>query len=190
MKNRIPVVKAVHSPPPHGFGRAIIAGLDKMQGDAVVLMMADESDDCRDVVRYWETLQQGYECVFGSRFIKGGRAIDYPKLKLALNRCANLFLKIIFNIPLNDTTNAFKAYRREVIAGCRPLISPHFNITVELPLKAIVRGYSWATIPITWRNRRTGIPKLKIKEMGSRYMFICLYLWLEKHLTRGDYRRR
>jgi dolichol-phosphate mannosyltransferase len=190
MKNRIPVVKAVHSPPPHGFGRAIIAGLDKMQGDAVVLMMADESDDCRDVVRYWETLQQGYECVFGSRFIKGGRAIDYPKLKFLLNRCANLFLKIIFNIPLNDTTNAFKAYRRDVIAGCRPLISPHFNITVELPLKAIVRGYSWATIPITWRSRRTGIPKLKIKEMGSRYMFICLYLWLEKHLTRGDYRRR
>jgi dolichol-phosphate mannosyltransferase len=190
MKNRITVLKAAQSPPPHGFGRAIIAGLDKMQGDAVVLMMADESDDCRDVVRYWETLQQGYECVFGSRFIKGGRAIDYPKLKLLLNRSANLFLKIIFNIPLNDTTNAFKAYRRDVIAGCRPLISPHFNITVELPLKAIVRGYSWATIPITWRSRRTGIPKLKIKEMGSRYMFICLYLWLEKHLTRGDYRRR
>jgi dolichol-phosphate mannosyltransferase len=190
MKNRITVLKAAQSPPPHGFGRAIIAGLDKMQGDAVVLMMADESDDCRDVVRYWETLQQGYECVFGSRFIKGGRAIDYPKLKLLLNRSANLFLKIIFNIPLNDTTNAFKAYRRDVIAGCRPLISPHFNITVELPLKAIVRGYSWATIPITWRSRRTGIPKLKIKEMGSRNMFICLYLWLEKHLTRGDYRRR
>jgi dolichol-phosphate mannosyltransferase len=190
IKTRISLVRTVQSPAPHGFGRAIIAGLDKVQGDAVVLMMADESDDCRDVVRYWETLQQGYECVFGSRFIKGGRAIDYPKLKLVLNRCANLFLKIIFNIPLNDTTNAFKAYRREVIAGCRPLISPHFNITVELPLKAIVRGYSWTMIPITWRSRRTGIPKLKIKEMGSRYMFICLYLWLEKHLTRGDYRRR
>jgi dolichol-phosphate mannosyltransferase len=189
VKTRVPVLRTKQSPAPHGFGRAIVAGLDEVKGDAVVLMMADESDDCRDVVRYWDTLQQGYECVFGSRFIKGGRAIDYPKLKLVLNRCANLFLKIIFNIPLNDTTNAFKAYRREVIAGCRPLISPHFNITVELPLKAIVRGYSWATIPITWRNRRTGIPKLKIKEMGSRYMFICLYLWLEKHLTRGDYRR-
>jgi len=190
MKSRIPVVRGVQSPAPHGFGRAIAAGLDEMQGDAVVLMMADESDDCRDVVHYWQTLQQGYECVFGSRFIKGGRAIDYPKLKLALNRCANLFLKIIFNIPLNDTTNAFKAYRREVIDGCRPVISPHFNITVELPLKAIIRGYSWTMIPITWRGRQTGTAKLKIKEMGSRYMFICLYLWLEKHLTCGDYRRR
>ena len=167
IKSRIPVVKAVQSPPPHGFGRAIIAGLDKMQGDAVVLMMADESDDCRDVVRYWETLQQGYDCVFGSRFTKGGRAIDYPKLKLLLNRCANLFLKLMFNIPLNDTTNAFKAYRREVIDGCRPLISPHFNITVELPLKAIVRGFSWTSMPVTWRSRRTGKPKLKIKEIGQ-----------------------
>lgn len=190
IKSRIPVLKVTQSPPPHGFGRAIIAGLDKMDGDAVVLMMADESDDCRDVVRYWETLQQGYDCVFGSRFIKGGGAINYPKLKLLLNRCSNLFLKMMFNIPLNDTTNAFKAYRREVIDGCRPLISPHFNITVELPLKAIVRGYSWTSIPITYRSRRTGKPKLKIKEMGSRYMFSWLHVWLEKHLTRGDYRRR
>ncbi len=140
-KSRVPVLMAVRSAPPHGFGRAIIAGLDEMHGDAVVLMMADESDDCRDVVRYWETLQRGYDCVFGSRFIKGSSVIAYPKLKLAMNRCANLFLKVLFNITPNDTTNAFKAYRREVIGGCRPLISAHFNITVELPLKAIVRGY-------------------------------------------------
>src|SRR5204862_7087190 len=102
-KSRVPVLRAVRSALPHGFGRAIIAGLDEMRGDAVVLMMADESDDCRDVVRYWETLQQGYDCVFGSRFIKGGHAVNYPKLKLGLNRCANLFLRLMFNIPLNDT---------------------------------------------------------------------------------------
>jgi hypothetical protein len=96
---------------------------------------------------------------------------------------------MLFRIELNDTTNAFKAYRKEVIDGCRPLLAVHFNITVELPLKAIVRGYSWTTIPITWRNRRTGEAKLKIKEMGSHYLFICLYVWLEKYLSCGDYRR-
>jgi dolichol-phosphate mannosyltransferase len=90
---------------------------------------------------------------------------------------------------LNDTTNAFKAYRKTVIDGSRPLIAPHFNLTVELPLKAMVRGFSWTTMPITWRNRRTGVPKLKLKEMGSRYFFICAYLWLEKYFSRGDYRR-
>ena len=68
-------------------------------------------------------------------------------------------------------------------------IAPDFNITVEIPLKAIVRGYSWTTIPITWRNRRSGTAKLKIKEMGSRYLFICLYVWLEKYFSAGDYLR-
>ena len=173
-----------------GFGRAVIRGLDQIKGDAVVMMMADESDDCRDVVRYWQELNRGCDCVFGSRFIKGGGVIDYPKVKLAVNRLANFFLKTLFAIALNDTTNAFKAYRREVIDGCRPLISPHFNLTVELPLKAIVRGYSWTVIPITWRNRRVGETKLKIREMGSRYLFICLYVWLEKYFSCGDYKKK
>jgi dolichol-phosphate mannosyltransferase len=186
-KSRVPVMRAVRSAPPHGFGRAIIAGLDEMHGDAVVLMMADESDDCRDVVRYWQKLNQGWDCVFGSRFTKGGGVIDYPWLKLRVNRLANRFLQLLFNIKLNDTTNAFKAYRKTVIDGCRPLIAPHFNLTVEIPLKAIVRGYSWTVIPITWRNRRTGEAKLKIKEMGSRYLFICLHVWLENFFSRGDY---
>ncbi|MCU0788748.1 MAG: glycosyltransferase family 2 protein, partial [Verrucomicrobia bacterium] len=123
------------------------------------------------------------------RFIKGGGVVGYPFVKLMINRTANAFLKLMFRIKLNDTTNAFKAYRRQVIEGCRPLISPHFNLTVELPLKAIVRGFSWTVVPITWRNRRTGVAKLKIKEMGSRYVFICMYVWLEKYFSRGDYRR-
>ncbi|MFY8216474.1 MAG: glycosyltransferase family 2 protein [Chthoniobacterales bacterium] len=183
-------VKPVQNPGPHGFGRAITYGLDHSTGDAVVIMMADESDDCRDVVRYWEALNAGADCVFGSRFVKGGGVIDYPKVKLLLNRGANLFIQILFRHGLNDTTNAFKAYRRTVIDGIRPILSPHFNITVELPLKAIVRGYSFTTIPITWRNRRHGVAKLKIREMGSRYLFICLYVWLEKYFSRGDYRKK
>jgi dolichol-phosphate mannosyltransferase len=189
MTERVSVLVPIKNPGPHGFGRAIVCGLDAMKGDAVVIMMADESDDCRDVVGYWRVLGEGYDCVFGSRFIKGGGVIDYPALKLFLNRQANLFLRLLFGIKLNDVTNAFKGYRREVIEGVRPLISPHFNLTVELPLKAIVRGYSWTTMPITWRNRRSGVAKLKIKEMGSRYLFICLYVWLEKYFSRGDYRK-
>lgn len=189
LKSEIAELVTVRNGPPHGFGRAVVAGLNTFSGDAVVVMMADESDDCRDVVRYWEKLNEGYDCVFGSRFAKGGGVIDYPRFKLILNRLANGFLRLLFRIKLNDTTNAFKAYRRTAIDGTRPLISPHFNLTVEIPLKAIVRGYSWTTIPITWRNRRTGEPKLKIKEMGSRYLFICLYVWLEKYFSRGDYRK-
>ena len=190
LQSTMPELVAVQNKGPNGFGRAVVCGLERIKGDAVVIMMADESDDCRDVVRYWRELNQGWDCVFGSRFMKGGGVIDYPKLKLLVNRLANLFLKTLFAVKLNDTTNAFKAYRREVIEGCRPIISPHFNLTVELPLKAIVRGFSWTVIPITWRNRRVGQAKLAIREMGTRYLFICLYVWLEKYFSRGDYRKR
>lgn len=190
LQKRLPALRPLRNEGRHGFGRAVTLGLDRSRGDAVVIMMADESDDNGDVVEYWNQLNKGFDCVFGSRFIKGGKALDYPWGKLILNRLANNFLRVLFNIGLNDTTNAFKAYRRSVIDGCRPMISPHFNLTVELPLKAIVRGYTWCVIPITWRNRQTGTAKFNIKEMGSRYLFICLYIWLEKFFSRGDYKKK
>lgn len=174
---------------PNGFGFAVRCGLENFQGDAVAIVMADASDAPEDILCYYRKLQEGYDCVFGSRFVKGGRVIDYPTHKLIVNRLANLFIQVIFGWKFNDTTNAFKIYRREVIEGISPLLSHHFNLTVEIPLKAIVRGYSYTTIPITWRNRATGVSKLKLKEMGSRYLFIVLYIWLEKHLSRGDYHR-
>jgi dolichol-phosphate mannosyltransferase len=187
---QIPSLRPVRNGGENGYGRAVACGIDNSRGDAVVVMMADESDDCRDVVRYWRLLNEGWDAVFGSRFIKGGGVIDYPTHKLVINRVANLFLRLLFGVALNDITNAFKAYRRTTLNGCRPFLSPHFNLTIELPLKTIVRGYSWTTMPITWRNRRSGISKLKIKEMGSRYLFIALYCWVEKYFSRGDYRKR
>jgi dolichol-phosphate mannosyltransferase len=173
----------------HGFGMAVRFGLERFTGDVAAVMMADNSDSPEDLVLYYRQIQEGYECAFGSRFIGGSRVIDYPTHKLLLNRLANFVVRCLFGIRFNDVTNAFKCYRREVIEAMQPLISPHFNLTVEMPLKAIVRGFSYKVVPISWTNRKTGISKLRIKEMGSRYLFIVLYLWLEKHLSRGDYRR-
>jgi dolichol-phosphate mannosyltransferase len=185
-----PEVLLVRNQGRHGFGMAVRAGLQHMTGDAVAIMMADSSDSPDDLVRYYRKLMEGCDCVFGSRFVQGGGLRDYPVHKLLINRVANWFIKALFRLRLNDTTNAFKAYRREVIEGIQPLISPHFNLTVEMPLKAIVRGYSYAIIPITWTNRQAGVSKLKLKEMGSRYLFIVMYIWLERMLARGDYHRR
>lgn len=187
---KYPEITLVVNDGPHGFGYAVRAGLAAYRGDAVAVMMADNSDSPADLVRYYRTLGEGAECVFGSRFIAGGRTIDYPAHKLLINRMANRFISVLFGIRLNDTTNAFKCYRRHVIDGLQPLISPHFNLTVEMPLKAIVRGYSYRVVPISWQNRATGISKLKLREMGSRYLFIVLNIWLEKYLTYQDYRRR
>lgn len=189
LSKRVRPLKPVRNEAPHGFGCAVVRGIEASTGDAVTIMMADASDDARDVVRYWGKLNEGYDAVFGSRFIPGGGVIDYPALKYVLNRLANLFIRVLFGSGFNDTTNAFKAYRRTTLDGLRPYLSPHFNLTVEFPLKVIVRGYSWAVIPITWRNRRTGVAKLKIREMGARYMFIVLYMWLERYFSGGDYQK-
>jgi dolichol-phosphate mannosyltransferase len=174
---------------PRGFGFAVRAGLDRFEGDAVAIVMADGSDDPEDLVRYYRVLEEGYDCAFGSRFIRGSSVHDYPMFKLTLNRVVNWGIRILFRSGYNDTTNAFKAYRREVIDTVQPLLSNHFNLTVEIPLKAIVRGHSYKVIPISWRNRKEGESKLSLQEMGSRYAFIVLYVLLERHLSRGDYRR-
>jgi dolichol-phosphate mannosyltransferase len=184
-----PEVRCLPNNGPHGFGYAVRTALDAFDGDAVVLVMADGSDDPRDVVLYHRVLEAGYDCAFGSRFMPGAVVRDYPRLKLFVNRLVNHGIRLLFRHGYNDTTNAFKAYRREVIEGIQPMLSPHFNLTVELPLKAVTRGFSYAVVPTSWTNRAAGRSKLQLTEMGSRYLFIVLYVFLEHHLSHGDYRR-
>jgi dolichol-phosphate mannosyltransferase len=185
-----PRVRCHRSHYERGFGMAIRAGLDVFEGDAVAIVMADASDNPEDLVRYHRILEEGWDCAFGSRFVPGAKIHDYPRLKLTINRLANWFIRVLFRHRYNDTTNAFKAYRREVVETIQPLLSKHFNLTVEMPLKAIVRGHTYEVIPTDWTNRTSGVPKLAMKEMGSRYLFIVLYVWLENALSRGDYQVR
>ncbi|HEY0092368.1 MAG TPA: glycosyltransferase family 2 protein [Flavobacterium sp.] len=188
---KYPSFKYVTNPGPNGFGYAVRYGLDRFSGDCVAIMMADLSDSPYDLIRYYTKMVEGnYDCVFGSRFVKGGKVIDYPVVKKVINRIANFIIKTSMNIKYNDTTNAFKLYKKEVIAGVRPILSPHFNLTIELPLKAIIRGYSYAIVPNSWTNRKYGVSKLKIKEMGSRYFFILVYCFVEKYFSRGDFYRK
>ena len=152
--------------------------------------MADLSDSPNDLVIYYRTMEaKNVDCVFGSRFIKGGKVYDYPKLKLFINRLANKIIQISLGIKYNDATNAFKLYKAHTIEGLKPFLAPHFNLTIELSLKAIVRGYSYIVVPNSWQNRQTGVSKLKIKEMGSRYLFILLYVLIEKFFSRGDFKK-
>lgn len=175
---------------PSGFGNAIRYGLTHFTGDAVAIYMADASDAPDDVVLFYRTMiQEKVDCVFGSRWESGSQVSDYPLFKLVLNRLVNYSIQLLFGFRYNDVTNAFKLYSRDAINGLTPIISPHFNLTVELPLKAIVRGFSYKVVPNKWIGRKTGESKLKIKEMGSRYLFIILYCFIEKWLSRGDYHK-
>jgi dolichol-phosphate mannosyltransferase len=180
-------IRAVRNDGNPGYGIAVRSGLAQAQGGYITILMADASDSPADLVRYYETMRTGYECVFGTRFSRQSELVNYPILKLCINRLANLFIQVLFWIPYNDVTNAFKCYSRSAIETMAPLISKHFNLTVEMPLKAIIRGCRWTVIPVDWHGRLRGFSKWNFKEMGSRYLFITLYLWLEKLLSRGDY---
>lgn len=172
-----------------GFGLAIRWGFRKMLGDCVAIYMADASDTPSDLIRFYRLmLATQTDAVFGTRFHKDSTVTDYPRLKLVLNRLANKFIQLLFGLRYNDITNAFKLYKTSAIKNLEPLLSHHFNLTVELPLKTIIRGHSYKVIPNDWRGRTEGYSKLNLKEMGSRYLFIILYCFLEKWLSRGDYR--
>jgi dolichol-phosphate mannosyltransferase len=186
---QLPAVRYLNRRPPAGFGLAVRQGLEEFRGEAVAIAMGDASDSPDDLVRFYRTLwARGVDCVFGTRFSGASHVRDYPLPKLILNRAANTLIQFLFGLGYNDVTNAFKLYRRRTVDGLKPFLRHHFNLTVELPLKAIVRGFTYEVVPNDWTNRKTGESKLRIKEMGSRYMFIVLYCLLEKLLSRGDYR--
>ena len=183
-------VKYVTNPGPNGFGFAIRYGLERFSGDCVAIMMADLSDSPKDLVLFYnEMIEKDVDCVFGTRWSKGGKVIDYPFFKKVINRIANRIIRMVMNIKYNDTTNAFKLYKREVIPGLQPLLSPHFNLTIELPLKAIIRGYTYSIVSNSWTNRKFGVSKLNIQEMGSRYFFILMYCFIEKFFSKGDFKK-
>jgi dolichol-phosphate mannosyltransferase len=191
LSKKIPTLRFLTNLGPNGYGFAVRKGFEHFSGDCVAVMMADLSDSPQDLVKFYRTMVEGnFDCVFGSRFINGGKTYDYPIIKKILNRFANYLIKAAFGIRYNDTTNAFKLYSKKTIDGIKPFLSPHFNLTIELPLKAIIRGYSYKVVPNTWRNRKYGDSKLKIWEMGSRYLFIMLYCLIEKFFARGDFKKK
>jgi dolichol-phosphate mannosyltransferase len=184
--SEFPSVRVIERKTLPGFGRSVRAGLAAFRGDAVVLVMADRSDRPSDVVRYYRKLEEGYDCVFGSRFRRGSVVSNYPKPKLIANRIVNTGIRLLFWTNLNDLTNAFKAFRREVILDCGPYSASHFNITIEMSLSALIRRYLIAEIPIGWSGRTWGASNLRLSEMGRRYLSALLNIFFERLLLSDD----
>jgi dolichol-phosphate mannosyltransferase len=179
-------IQLVNRHPPGGFGRAVRSGLEQITGDVVVIYMADLSDNPEDVVAYYHKIEEGYDCVFGSRFVHGAHVEHYPFVKRICNRLANHAIRLLFRTKFNDLTNAFKAYRSEVIHVCGPYRASHFNITIEMSLSALNRNYKIAQIPISWYGRTWGSSKLRLTEMGRRYLSTLLMLFFERILISDD----
>jgi dolichol-phosphate mannosyltransferase len=166
-----------------GLGGAINLGIQEAKGINIAIMMADQSDDINDLIKYNELMNlEDYDAILGSRFLKESKVTNYPFQKLILNRLFNFFVGIIFWNKYNDYTNAFKIYKKETLVEIKPLISESFNIFLEIPLKIISRKYKYKIIPINWKGRKKGDSKFKIKELGSKYLFTLIYCFIEKNL--------
>ena len=172
-----------------GFGNSIQHGIELACGEYVAIMMGDGSDSPEDLISYFLKAEEGYDAVFGNRFMPGGSIIDYPLSKMLLNRLTNFILCFLFFTKYSDTTNAFKLYRRNVILKLKPYVSTHYNITVELPLKILTRGFNFAVLPNSWKNRSGVITGLKVTKLANRYCFSILYCLLEKLLLGLDYKK-
>ncbi len=181
-----PRIRIISRTPPGGFGRAVRSGLDAVTGDVTVVFMADLSDDPQDVIAYYRKIAEGYDCVFGSRFIPGSRVTGYPRFKLFVNRVVNRLVQWMFWTRFNDLTNAFKAYRTDVIRSCGPFRSSHFNLTLEMSLGALSRRYLIVQIPIRWTGRTAGHTNLRLREMGRRYLSTLLKAFCERILISDD----
>ena len=166
-----------------GLGGAINLGIEKSSGEYVAIMMADLSDDAKDLIKYMEILnQKKIDAVLGSRFMKESKVTDYPIQKLVLNRAFNFVVSLLFWNKYNDYTNAFKIYKKKALKDIMPLVSESFNIFLEIPLKIISRNYTYEVIPINWYGRKKGEAKFKIKELQSKYLFTLIYCFIEKNL--------
>lgn len=186
LQREYPQVKLINRNPPGGFGRAIRTGLENFSGEYVAIVMADLSDDPKDIVKYYRKLKEGYDCVFGSRFMKGSKVVDYPLKKLWVNRIVNRVIQLMFWCEHNDLTNAFKAYRYDVIKSIQPLRSSHFNITIEMSLSALIRGYKIAKVPINWYGRKWGSSNLRLRAMGRRYLATLMMVWFQRIFILDD----
>ena len=190
LERKYPTMRHVFNSHPNGYGYAVRRGLENFNGDCVVITMADLSDDPKDIVKYYRKMQEtGCDMVFGSRWMKGAKVVDYPKKKLWLNRLVNNCIRFMFFFKYNDVTNGFKLFSKATIDGLKPFISGQFSFALELPLKAIVRGYSYEVVPNNWYNREVGESNLKIGKMMKRYLFVLLNCLNERLFSMGDYKK-
>jgi uncharacterized protein (TIRG00374 family) len=166
-----PRIKPVHRTTAPGFGNAIRTGFENASGDIIIPVMADLSDDPHDISKLVRKINEGYDIAYGSRFCKGGSTDGYPKTKMLANRAFNNSVRLTFGIRHKDVTNAFKAYRREVLdaIGIENIEANGFDLTVEIPLKAHILGFKSAEVPVTWHGRERGEAKLKLSQNGHRY---------------------
>ena len=174
-------IKIILNSLPKGFGNSIVEGIKNAEGDIICFVMADQSDSPHDIINYYnEIIKENLDCVFGDRWVRGELVKNYPKFKFLINRIGNKVISNFFKIDYTDLTNSFKMYKKQVLLELFPLISRHFSITIEIPLKVIYRGYNYKVVPNSWKNNQHSISSFNLFHIAKTYTLIAIYCLIEK----------
>ncbi len=174
LRKRYKNIILVDNNEPRGFANTLLTGFKAARGELIVSVMADLCDDPVLINKMYQKINQGYDIVCGSRYMRGGQKIGGPSVKTFLSSLAGRIIYIL-GVPTHDITNSFKMYKREIIEAI-DLEAESFEISMEIPLKAYLKGFKITEIPTVWNSRQEGESSFKMMKLIPVY--IKLYSWV------------
>ncbi len=171
-------VKITYTKDGVGMLKALRHGFRVTKNKIIVVMMADLSDDPKDIDKMVNMINKGYDLVCASRYIKKGKRIGGPKLKGFLSNFACVSLKLLTNIPTNDSTNAFKCFKRKVIEKIHIQSRQGFEMPLEITVKAYAKGFRITEVPTIWNDRKKG--ESKFNTLGNLKYYLRWYIYAVK----------
>jgi dolichol-phosphate mannosyltransferase len=159
-----------------GPANAVKTGFLKAKSAMVCVVMADLSDDLKKIDKAVKMINQDFDIVCFSRYMKGGHQIGGPFFKGLMSRMAGLSLFYLFNFPTHDPTNSFKIYKKKVLEKIKIESNVGFDFNLELIVKAHKKGYKIGEIPATWSDRTAGKSRFKLLKWLPKYLKWYLYL--------------
>ncbi len=156
------------------FANSITRGFEAVEEGAVVVVMADLSDDPKTIDTMYETLQKGHDIVCGSRYMPGGKRVSGPPVQGFFSRFVGTTTRLLTGIPTWDVSNAFKMYTKEVLDYI-DIRDKWFAMSMEIAVKAHYKGFRITEVPTTWQGRTAGESSFSIFRVAPSY--IKLYIW-------------
>ena len=150
-----------------GPANAIRFGIDSAKAACAVVTMADGCDDPRQIDELTRLVERGVVVAAASRYMPGGTKEGGPRLKTFLSRTAGRSLHYLTRIPTHDATNAFRLYRTEFLRSVEMESRGGFELTMELTVKAYLRGRPVAEVPASWRFEPPGEIRLLLEQLAE-----------------------
>ncbi len=159
-----------------GLGTAYIEGIKlafENNAEAIIQMDADFSHNPKDIPRLLKGLNSK-DFVIGSRYIPGGKIVNWPKKRLFLSSFANNFARVILFLPIHDLTGGFNAWKKKTLEGInfREIKTDGYGFLLELKTKAYRSRFSYQEIPITFTERREGQSKISKKIIWQAFLLV------------------